>query len=224
MASPVITPVERPPATGPQAARPTPPRIEALEEPAALEALEEPWRRLFDGCLDATPFQSPDWLLPWTRRFLSGRLYCLAAWRKSALVGLAPMAIEPRPEGRTLTPLGGSITDYQGALIAPDAAGDGVVSALVAELVRAGARWDQCDFDHLRGGDPFCTFPFPAAYAEELAARSPCPYVRLPARPGDLLRALPGRLGPRLERCLRGLSRQGEVELVRASDRTIEKL
>jgi CelD/BcsL family acetyltransferase involved in cellulose biosynthesis len=62
-------------------------RIEWVHEPERLAALAEAWR-----ALEADPFTSPDWFLPWWDAFGDGRdLATCLAWRGSELVGVAPM-------------------------------------------------------------------------------------------------------------------------------------
>ncbi len=46
----------------------------SLERLGDLDALRREWRLLWQRCPTATPFQSPDWLIPWWRRYGDGRL------------------------------------------------------------------------------------------------------------------------------------------------------
>jgi CelD/BcsL family acetyltransferase involved in cellulose biosynthesis len=65
--------------------------VKCLESAGALEALEPRWRALWRRCPDATPFQSPAWLLPWSRHIRRGRLLTFAGTLNGRLVGLAPL-------------------------------------------------------------------------------------------------------------------------------------
>ena len=40
---------------------------EFIADPARLEELAKPWQQLWACSADATPFQSPDWIIPWCK-------------------------------------------------------------------------------------------------------------------------------------------------------------
>src|SRR4051812_30862150 len=44
-------------------------RVEVITQAERLQAFEPQWRALFAADQRATPFQSPDWLLPWAESF-----------------------------------------------------------------------------------------------------------------------------------------------------------
>jgi len=88
--------------------------VDALEitEVAALDALAPEWWDLFGRCPGASPFQSPEWLLPWRRAFLAQGPWTVAVRSAGVLVGIAAFFIYKRPEDgrRQLTLLGNGIT------------------------------------------------------------------------------------------------------------------
>ena len=47
-------------------------KIATIESLEALEDLQPQWWALWEQDAAATPFQSPDWLLPWGRRCFFG--------------------------------------------------------------------------------------------------------------------------------------------------------
>jgi CelD/BcsL family acetyltransferase involved in cellulose biosynthesis len=200
------------------------PRVEVIERLYDLQRLRERWSDLFDLCPEAPPFLSPEWLLPWGERFLKGRPWVLVALRRDRLVGLLPLHVVPRAEGRTACLMGGPITDYQGALVAPGRAGQGVRAALMARLCEESAHWDLCDLEQLRPGEALLDAPLPAGFATEVFDQEPCPYVPLPALPDDFTAGLPGGLGPKLHRAVRGFHRAGTLAFERADDHNADEI
>jgi CelD/BcsL family acetyltransferase involved in cellulose biosynthesis len=189
-------------------------RVEEIEDALTLELLREPWNELCAGCLEATPFHSPEWLLPFAERFAKGGLWVLTVWRGDRLVGLAPLQIVPRPEGRTLTFLGTPMTDYHGMLVAAGPPGEGVLEALVDHVAAASARWDICALEELRADDPLLGAAFPPGFRSEVSEQEACPYVPLPSTGEQLTAEFPHELGARLARSVRGLKRAGELRFV----------
>src|SRR4051794_28751412 len=94
--------------------------VEPVTELSGLEALAPEWRRLFEASL-AGPFQSPDWLIPWARTFISQGLWTLAMRRAGRLIGLAPLFVHTRARdgARQLTLLGNGISDHLDLIAAP---------------------------------------------------------------------------------------------------------
>jgi CelD/BcsL family acetyltransferase involved in cellulose biosynthesis len=199
-------------------------RIHEVDDPLELEALRELWNDLFLHTPDATPFHCPEWLLPFAERFGKGALRTLTVWRGERLVGLAPLQIVPRTEGRTLSFLGAPITDYHGALVAGGRSGEGVVEAMVEHLARTSAAWDVADFGQQRVGEPLLAARFPDEFTSETVEQDVCPYVPLPSTGEALTAGLPHDLGSRLRRMLRGLRSLGDISFERADERSADEL
>src|ERR1051326_4402630 len=68
--------------------------IEECRLDTELPALESEWYMLWAECPHATPFQSPEWLIPWWNHLGQGELWILAVRRDNRLVGLAPLLIQ----------------------------------------------------------------------------------------------------------------------------------
>jgi CelD/BcsL family acetyltransferase involved in cellulose biosynthesis len=66
------------------------PEIEILDGPG-LERIAADWAGLWRRCPQATPFQAPEWLLPWARRYAPGRCGAAALRCGGTLEGLAPV-------------------------------------------------------------------------------------------------------------------------------------
>jgi len=192
----------------------------ALEEVttfAALEALAPEWSALYAACIEATPFQSPEWLLPWWKYFGAGQLWSLALRREGKLVGLAPFFIGALGErSRHLWMIGTGVSDYLDLLLHPEAASTGL-GRIKEYLVLNRSRWDLCDFQELRAGSPLLSsFCDRDLFAKSLP-QGVCPVLSLPER----VEALRGRFAQGLQGSLRHahkrLERSGGFSIKRAT-------
>src|SRR5690606_29821572 len=95
-------------------------RGRVLEGHAELAGLREPWQELFERCPSATPFQSPEWLLPWANHHRPSRPWAVVIHdRREQLIGLAPMFLYRRGGPRALALLGAGASDYGHVLALP---------------------------------------------------------------------------------------------------------
>ena len=130
-------------------------RVEFISDPRRLERLEPDWRALWSAIPRATPFQSPDWILPWWHHYGEGRLFSFALWSNDQLAGLAPLYIydQGTDSARRIFLLGTGNSDYLDAIFRPEfrrSCWDG----LVAEIANRRELWDECDFPRLRPDSP----------------------------------------------------------------------
>ncbi|MFJ6069465.1 GNAT family N-acetyltransferase [Streptomyces sp. NPDC093065] len=154
----------RPPHPGPLPPGHT---IELVTDERVFAGLAAEWRRLYDGCDTATPFQSHAWLYSWWRSYGSpGRLRLVLARDGRELVAAAPLMLVRRPVP-ALVPLGGAISDY-GDVLLDDERGPEAVTALTAGLAAA-SRTALVDLREVR----------PGAAAERVYARWRGPRRRL---------------------------------------------
>jgi CelD/BcsL family acetyltransferase involved in cellulose biosynthesis len=141
-----------------------------------LEELEEDWRELWASLSDATPFQSPDWLLPWWKHYGEGQLFSFAFWDGARLVGLAPLQIfrSAADPTRRLFLLGTGNSDYLDVLFHP-AWRSACCDALMAEIGERSDCWDVCSFQRLRRGSPLLDeIAVPSGWRVEQAGQVPC--------------------------------------------------
>jgi CelD/BcsL family acetyltransferase involved in cellulose biosynthesis len=183
--------------------------VEEIVEPAALEALAGEWGELFAGCPDASPFQSPQWLLAWRRAFLAEGLWALAVRRAGRLVGLAPLYVWRDPDGgRQLTLLGNGVSDRLDLLARPEDMN--AVAQAVFERIAASPSWDRCDFRDLPADSPLARLPLQAT-DDLLEDEQPCPAVELPAQAEAVWELAPRKRRDDLRRCARRASESGEL-------------
>ena len=193
-------------------------RIEEITTPAALEALAPEWRALFDADPAASPFQSPEWLLAWRRRFLTGGgLWALAARQGGSLVGLAPFFLH---RGQ-LTLMGNGISDRQGLLARPEAR-PAVRAAVAGRLAARDGLWDRADFRDLPQGSPLLDLALGGA-SERVEPEPPCPVLDLPDDPEGVLAGLPKSRRTDLRRCARRLAEIAPLGFSRADAASLDE-
>ena len=126
---------------------------EFISDPDRLQQLEPDWRSLWSLLEDTTPFQSPDWILPWWRRYGDTNLFSFAFWNDGQLFGLGPLYIfsSAADSTRRLFLIGTGITDYLDAILRPDFR-PYCWTVLVEEISRRREQWDECDSQRLRPG------------------------------------------------------------------------
>src|ERR1700712_341778 len=109
-----------------------------------LLTLRAEWSELCDRAPRVTPFQRPEWLLPYASAFPPHDPWVLAVHDAGRLAGLLPLFLYPDGPDRTLAPLGAGISDYLDAILEPGRE-TAVLEALWAFLDArgdAGDRWD----------------------------------------------------------------------------------
>lgn len=179
-------------------------RIVGLQCVSRLEdlvALREEWSDLWDRCPGATPFQSPEWAVPWWRHLGRGRLRVLLHRSEGRLTGLAPLYVSPLGRVRLL---GTGNTDYLDFLADP-----GCPEALPALLTSALRLGTACDFQQLSPASDLLRAGTPERGMATALRQEPCPVLPLPASAEDWWSGLPARLRSNLRYCRRRLEREG---------------
>ncbi|HVW84347.1 MAG TPA: GNAT family N-acetyltransferase, partial [Bryobacteraceae bacterium] len=90
--------------------------LSSIEE---MEQFRGEWTALWNSCPQATPFQSPEWLIPWTRHvFAGGEIRVGTICEGGRLVGLAPFFVYGT-DRRFLAFLGAGISEYGDVIALP---------------------------------------------------------------------------------------------------------
>lgn len=123
--------------------------FEMLREVAHLEALEPEWKVLWAQDPLATPFQTPEWLLPWFRQF-GGELRTVTIRSGERLIGLLPFYLynDWRSGLKQLLLIGVGTTDYLDGIFAPDCDMEQVREAM--RRLCADGDWDAITVSQLR--------------------------------------------------------------------------
>ncbi|WP_210526668.1 GNAT family N-acetyltransferase [Rubellimicrobium arenae] len=176
-------------------------RIEIVR-PADLGALEPEWDRLWRSCPDATPFQSPAWLLPWARHYAPSRCGAVALRSGDQLVGVVPVFCW---QGALLL-AGTGPSDRGDLLIAPGFRSE--AGRILAALPDAAPEpFDRIDLQQLAPDGPFAKAPAPASWSEEDEDGDACLVAPLHGEQG--LGAASGRQRSHWRHALRHLDRLG---------------
>ena len=181
--------------------------IEEITSWDALESLHGEWSDLCDRSPRVTPFQRPEWLIPWGRAFPPGEPWVLAVQREGRLTALAPLLVYPNEGKRTVAFCGGGVSDYCDVVTDPDGE-DEAVAALLAHLVDRRDRWDVADFEPLPGDSPLLRIS-----QGTIETRDVCPGLDLPDRVEDLHEVVPTRQLANLRKYRRKAEKLGELRL-----------
>ncbi len=186
---------------------------------AGLEALETPWWRLFDSCPEATPFQSPAWLIAWWRAFHPGDLRTIAIRDGDRLVGFAPFYIERAIAGGRLLAVGIGLSDYLDVLVAPDCR-SAVLSAIAAaiETLPGWQEWELTDMASFAAGRGLPHLSSCACEETPAAARYVLALTEEPARP------VPGGKARKLRMAEHRAHRDGGYRIYKADAVSLDRL
>jgi CelD/BcsL family acetyltransferase involved in cellulose biosynthesis len=177
-----------------------------------LRALQPEWLHLYARAGDATPFQRPEWLLPWWDVFGSGEMFSFAARAGGSLVALAPMFLHTWNNRRQVTFLGNGVSDHLGFLLDPAyarAAAAAIFDAIGAERLR----WDLCDLQDLPARSALCGATSLNQTAHALRPQYTCSYISLPPAWDEYHQTLPHGLRRNLRRYRERLDGLGRVTL-----------
>jgi CelD/BcsL family acetyltransferase involved in cellulose biosynthesis len=183
--------------------------------PERLAALGPEWSALWRRCPTASPFQAPEWLLPWARHYAPGRCGAVALRRAGRLAGLAPVFCWER----ALLLAGTGPSDRADVLIEPGA--EPAVGRLLAALPQAACEpFDRIDLRQLPSDSPALSACALGGWREERRADVPCLVAALQGQDG--LGAASSNQRKRWRYALRRLEReQGAVEVVRCGEREV---
>jgi CelD/BcsL family acetyltransferase involved in cellulose biosynthesis len=202
--------------------------IEEIRDIPQLSLLAGEWSELCDRCPWSTPFQRPEWLLPWCRHFELDRPWVLALREKGRLVALLPLYVYtfPRPIGpdddyveeRAVAFLGSPNSDYFD-LVAEPGREAAAATACLEHLGAHADRWEVCNLEELRPGSPLLATPLPAGWTEQRLPQEACPALML-GEARSLRDVLPKRRVRNLGLLERQAARHGGAQIVEADTAT----
>lgn len=193
--------------------------IEDIRSEEALEDIKPEWEFLYDSST-ATPFQSPEWVLPWWRHFGGGRLWAIAVRECGSLAGLAPLFIFTNEKGkRQVSFIGSGISDYLDVLTHQ---GEREAAQTIFEHIMSKKdEWDVCDFQELRETSQLLNVEGlkDSARVED---QSICMHLELPCSVEEFLRGF-SRHRKSLRASFGALEKKGRLEMERASEGDLEE-
>lgn len=204
--------------------------IDAITSLAALRALESEWWPLWWRSV-ATPFQSPQWLIPWWEHFGQGELRTLVLRRNRRLVAVVPLysAVDPVTRRRKFLFVGTGNTDYLDGVFDPMFAADAAQTIFddwleAANSSTSGEDWDDCQFLSLPRHSPLLTPRVPSEWHDEAEPQAVCPVLTLPRRIEQLSEVIPAARLKELHYCRRRLERIGMERVESVTERNFEEL
>jgi CelD/BcsL family acetyltransferase involved in cellulose biosynthesis len=187
---------------------------------AGLTALASRWSALWRRSPGATPFQSPEWLIPWWRAFAPGELFILAVSHGDHLVGLAPFYVEASSSARRLLPLGISISDYLDVLVDPEHFA--AVGRLILAELQSFHGWDVAELAELAPDASGLRLPRCPNLLETVEPAHSCPVLMLPETVDALRSVLPKRKMRSLHMARNRAERRGQCRILRAGNDALD--
>lgn len=187
---------------------------EEVAAAAALDDLRIEWERLWRQVPGATPFQSPDWLLPWFKHVARGAPATIAV-RSAAdreLVALAPLYVhlDPATGRRHLFPIGIATTDYLDVLLKPHWE-ERALRCIMSHLGERTAHWDVLEFPQLRRAASLLGLVTPEGWRREIAPGEPNPVLALRGLRSDAGLPIPASMQQNIHYYRRRAARAGAL-------------
>jgi len=142
-----------------------------------LESIVAEWWDLFRTCPDATPFQSPAWLLPWWKRFGCGQPIVITVRYHTKLAGLGLFYIYPHGTEPKLFFIGKAVSDYLDLLVTPGQNRTQVSQMILDRALHQIAGWQSAEFDRLPPSSSLLQVQGPACVKDGV-----CPEIVLSGR------------------------------------------
>lgn len=190
--------------------------LDLLRTNRELEQFIPQWRSLWREDGNATPFQSPEWLLPWWHQFGQPELRAVVIANCASPIAFLPGYIYPEPVSgeRQLLLLGAGTSDYLDGIFSPRCKAEHIHAAFC--LLEESGGWDTFHAVQLRAQSPLLQ-------AARTAADFPVRFFpgencsRMPALP---MAQLPVKIRRNAMYYRNRASRRGRLQLVSADMQT----
>lgn len=183
-----------------------------------IAALEPAWRALHRRAPGATPFQSPEWVLPWWRQFGTGMPRVAISRSGARIVGLLPLYRLDEGHGRKLLPMGAGLSDYCGTLLEPGVP-DSAADALLAAALTADPRGAvvNCDLLDIAPENALSRAAAPRNWVLSRAEGETCPVLTIPPDTGDLAAIAPAGIRRKIRMSTHRAERRGGIAIETAA-------
>jgi len=181
----------------------------------ALESIIPQWEALWRRAPGATPFQSPQWLLPWWKHFGVGGELAVVCSAES----LAPLYIlRDEDSGESLGMfLGTGISDYLDVLTT-----EGDATPLIAKVGEITCQmWD---LQQLRPSSTVLTAALPAGWSESREEMEPCPVLSIENAGDELAGLLSTHARKKLRYYRRLAAREASITYENATHENLDDL
>ena len=188
--------------------------VSEVRDAVALGALGAEWHQLC-AAARATPFQRPEWIIPWWHHFGAGSLKVAAVRRGRELLGVAPLYVRPGDAGkRELAFIGTGNTDYVDVVTVEETR-EQVADTIVDWIAASSEEWDSCELGPVRSTSAIFRARPPIGWEVSRSMWDICP-VLVKGRSPNLVSAVPEGLVSRLRNEERRLAKKRAVSLERA--------
>jgi CelD/BcsL family acetyltransferase involved in cellulose biosynthesis len=193
--------------------------LETLKSIEQLQSLEPLWTELWRRDPAATPFQSPQWILPWYRHFGSGDVLTIAARDNGRLDAIAPFLVlrdEDDPSESLGMLLGSGNSDYVDVLTTDEGFADSLVATLASEDC---AMWD---LQQLRSTSTLLRAAPPEGWDDIVEDHDVCLILPIDQAGDDLEHLASAHFRKKLRYYRRSLEREGALSFETPTAETID--
>ncbi len=173
-----------------------------------VEALKAPWLELWQKCPDATPFQTPHWLIPFYQHFADSTATIVTLSLDANLVGILPLYRYGEEGGDRFLLAGSGLSDYLDVLVAPKI---GCVPAIHSWMDRVGH--SQVEFQQLRSNSVLAHLPAPAGWQRFVGPTNLSPQILVPDGQSDIAGVIPPTIRRELEYLGRRAAKLGPLTI-----------
>ena len=193
-------------------------KICVLRSVNEIRKVSQEWRELFNTC-GATAFQNPDWLLPWIEVFSPETILFIQVRHWNQLIGLVPLLIYRRNQEQVLAFMGGGISDYLDALIAPGWE-QKTLAGIFCAVLQMREDWTVLDLTDLPVGSPLLRSP---SFQEAVREHDSCSVLYLPTSKDELLHLFSKRQRANLRSARSRLQRAGGGQIEIATEQNLSE-
>jgi CelD/BcsL family acetyltransferase involved in cellulose biosynthesis len=199
--------------------------IEELNSLADLERTRSSWIDLWARCPDATPFQRPEWLIPWWQHLGAGQLRTVAFWSDEELVGLVPLYVSTQANDGSSSMLfvGTGNSDYLDAICVPEKR-SAIATGLIEHLAALSNEWDVCEFRQLPATSLLLEAQPEERWVTDLLPDEVCPVIQLPGAGAGIETILSANMVANLEYYRRRARKNGAIQIIRGDESNCERL
>jgi CelD/BcsL family acetyltransferase involved in cellulose biosynthesis len=191
----------------------------AVHEPTLdeMSARRAEWSGLCERSA-CTPFQRPEWLLPWCRWLAPGAPWLVTVAAGERLAAFAPLLLRSTGGRRVVGLLGAGVSDSLDAVVERGREQE-AGACILGHLASRGEEWDLCELDSLSSTAALAVAPAPAGWGDAREPAEPSPRISWDrGGGGGWESAVPLHQLARLRKYRRRLEREVGAELVCTRD------
>ncbi|HEX3019490.1 MAG TPA: GNAT family N-acetyltransferase [Chitinispirillaceae bacterium] len=199
-------------------------KINGLKEidESELEIIIPLWVDLCKKCSMVTPFQFPQWLVPWWKNLGGGKLKILTFSDNELLTGVAPLFMYENESGKKIISfVGAGITDYLDIIALPGYE-QSIAESVLGYLADISSQWDECDFPDVPESSILLHCKYPDVFMVKRSECNICSHLELPSNQDRFRTQIPKKLRKNLSHAARMLSASGGYHLEIADESNVE--